>query len=434
MSTSSEKLVYLQNGVFKRKEMATGLQYYSDGSFDTLALPAANGNFVLTKGDNGLLTWTDAGTVVPEQPEEFTTLDNSYFKDSNSQAITIATRGTIPYFKTNATFGKLDLPGSGKYLLNIEDDGEPSFSTFSKSTISTELGFGNTSNKYAIVNWNSTISSHTNLFLPDQSGTYILKATDAGAFGNEYTFNELNAVGLFHEALGVESTNLSIIAYKGNSAFGVNVPAMNNSSGYFVFKNEENTELPTTSILNSTVIYQDILGCTSTERCLVYNDGSSVSKLSVPTTAGSYVLNVSSSGVSFSTPPAKFSKTFTYSWSGSGHSVVSEILGSDNSNLTEDLTLSSNSKYLVTIDLSLKCGNYEQALVGFTDTPTLVITTFQATLLKTTLDNPTPTMNVSGTSIFSPLKDGGLQLVVSRSGDTTISHLYSNFQVTIVEL
>ena len=209
---------------------------------------------------------------------------------------------------------------------------------------------------------------------------------------------------------------------------------MNSSSGYFVFKNEKNTELPTTSILNSTVIYQDILGCTSTERCLVYNDGSSVSKLTVPTTAGSYVLNVSSSGVSFSTPPAKFSKTFTYSWSGSGHSVVSETLGSDNSNLTEDLTLSSNSKYLVTIDLSLKCGNYEQALVGFTDTPTLVITTFRATLLKTTLDNPTPTMNVSGTSIFSPLKDGGLQLVVSRSGDTTISHLYSNFQVTIVEL
>lgn len=396
MSTSSEKLVYLQNGVFKRKEMTNGLQYYHNGAFKTFPLPSGNGTFVLSNYNNDF-TWVDSGAVVPDQPEEFTTLDNSYFKDSNSQAITIATRGTIPYFVNNSTFGGLDLPGSGKYLLNIEDDGEPSFSTFSKSTISTELGFGNTSNKYAIVNWNSTISSHTNLFLPDQSGTYILKATDAGAFGNEYTFNELNAVGLFHEALGVESTNLSIIAYKGNSAFGVDVPAMNSSSGYFVFKNEKNTELPTTSILNSTVIYQDILGCTSTERCLVYNDGSSVSKLTVPTTAGSYVLNVSSSGVSFSTPPAKFSKTFTYSWSGSGHSVVSETLGSDNSNLTEDLTLSSNSKYLVTIDLSLKCGNYEQALVGFTSTPTLVITTFRATLLKTTLDNPTPTMNVSGT-------------------------------------
>ena len=291
MSNTAEKLVYLQNGVFKRKELSDGLQYYSDNSFDTFALPPDNGNYVLTKGDNGLLTWTDAGTVVPEQPEEFTTLDNSYFKDSNSQAITIAARGTIPYFKTNATFGKLDLPGSGKYLLNIEEDGEPSFSTFSKSMINTTLGFGNTSNKYAIVNWNSITGLRKNLFLPDEPGAYILKATDAGAFGNEYSFSELNAAGLFHDTLDIQSTKysfselnaaglfhdtldiqsttLSLIAYKGNTALGVTVPAMNNSSGYFVFKNEVNNEVPRTSVLTPRVIYRDILGCTSTERCLV---------------------------------------------------------------------------------------------------------------------------------------------------------------------
>ena len=433
MSTSSEKLVYLQNGVFKRKEMATGLQYYHNGAFKTFPLPSGNGTFVLSNYNNDF-TWVDAGVVLPEQPEEFTTLDNSYFKDSNSQAITIATRGTIPYFVNNSTFGELDLPGSGKYLLNIEDDGEPSFSTFSKSTINTELGFGNTSNKYAIVNWNSTISSHTNLFLPDEPGTYILKATDAGAFGNTYEFSELSAAGLFHDALDIQSTTLSLIAYKGNTALGVTVPAMNSSSGYFVFKNEVNNEVPRTSVLTPRVIYRDILGCTSTERCLVYNDGSSVSKLTIPSTAGSYVLNVSSNGVSFSTPPAKLSKTFKYEWSGSGHSVVSEYLGSSNANVTEEIMLSSNSKYLITIDLSLNCGNYEQAFVGFSNTPTLVITTVQATLQKATLDNPMPSMNVSGTSIVTPTKDGALSLVVTRSGDTTISHTYSNFQVTIVEL
>ena len=166
----------------------------------------------------------------------------------------------------------------------------------------------------------------------------------------------------------------------------------------------------------------------------MYNDGSSVSKLTVPTIAGSYVLNVSSNGLSFTTPPAKLSKTFTYTWTGSSHSVVSEYLGSDNSNLTEELMLSSNSKYLVTIDLNLKCGNYEQAFVGFTSTPTLIITTVQSTLLKTTLDSPMPSMNVSGTSLVTPTKDGALMLVVARSGDTTISHTYSHFQVTIVEL
>ena len=47
--TQPEKLVYLQNGVFKRKEMTNGIQYYSDNSFDTFAFPSTNGNYVLTK-------------------------------------------------------------------------------------------------------------------------------------------------------------------------------------------------------------------------------------------------------------------------------------------------------------------------------------------------------------------------------------------------
>ena len=76
MASTSEKLVYLQNGVFKRKEMTSGLQYYSDGAFDTFPLPPSNGNFVLTNNNNEF-TWTDAGVVVPDQPEEFTTIDTS---------------------------------------------------------------------------------------------------------------------------------------------------------------------------------------------------------------------------------------------------------------------------------------------------------------------------------------------------------------------
>ena len=430
MSTSSEKLVYLQNGVFKRKEMATGLQYYHNGAFKTFPLPSGNGTFVLSNYNNDF-TWVDASSL---ESEEFTTLDNSYFKDSNSQAITIATKGTIPYFVNNNSFGKLDLPGSGKYVLNMDEDGNPSFLLFSAATINTAIGLGTTSNQYAIANWNSTTSTRKDLYLPSNSGTYILKGVEAGAFGIQYSFNELNAVGLFHDTLGVQSTNMCLIAYKDNTAYGVTVPAMGVSSGYFVFKKETNNEVPTTNILDSNVIYKDIFGCTNEEQCIVINDKTGVSKLTIPSNPGTYLLNVSSSGVSFSTAPAKLSKTFTYTWTGSGHSVVSEYLGSDNSNLTEEIMLSSNSKYLVTIDLSLNCGNYEQAFVGFTNTPTLVITTVQSTLVKATLDNPMPSMNVSGTSIVTPTKDGALTLVVTRSGDTTISHTYSHFQVTIVEL
>ena len=423
MSTSSEKLVYLQNGVFKRKEMATGLQYYHNGAFKTFSLPSGNGTFVLSNYNNDF-TWVDASSL---ESEEFTTLDNSYFKDSNSQAITIATQGTIPYFTSNSTFGELDLPSSGKYVLNMDEDGNPSFLLFSVTTINTAISLGTTSNKYAIANWNSTTSTRKDLFLPDQSGTYILKGVEAGAFGIQYTFETMNASTLFHDTLGVQSTNLCLIAYKGNSAFGVNVPAMNNFSGYFVFKNETNTELPTTSILDSNVIYKDILGCTNEEQCIVINYGASVSKLTIPSNSGSYLLNVTSSGISFEPQPTKLSTTYTFNWGGSGHSVVNEALSTS-------ITLSSSSKYLFTFDIGLKCTNYEQALIGFENEPLLLIGVRPMSAMRMNLGAATSTLFASGTCVGSPATSGQMSITVTRDGDDTISHIYSHFQVTVVEL
>ena len=99
----------------------------------------------------------------------------------------------------------------------MDEDGNPSFLLFSATTINTAIGLGNTSNQYAIANWNSITSTRKDLFLPNQSGTYILIVTDAGAFEKEYSFSELNAAGLFHDTLGVQSTNLCLIANKGKA-------------------------------------------------------------------------------------------------------------------------------------------------------------------------------------------------------------------------
>ena len=239
MSTSSEKLVYLQNGVFKRKEMSNGLQYYSDGSFSTLAIPEANGNYLLTKGDGNTLSWSQQG-------DSLTSLNNSFFKDSNNQAISIGAQGTIPYFVNNSTFAPLNLPTEGKYVLIMGKSGEPSFATFDDYLITTALGITSTSGRYAILNWNSTSGKHVDLTLPNNSGVYILKATDdSNTSSIVYNFNSLNASTLFHDSLGVQSTNMCLIAYKDNTAYGVTVPAMGVSSGYFVFKKETNNEVPT---------------------------------------------------------------------------------------------------------------------------------------------------------------------------------------------
>ena len=114
--TQPEKLVYLQNGVFKRKEMTEGIQYYSDNSFDTFAFPSTNGNYVLTKTDD-VYTWSVAG-------EDFTSLDNSYFKGSDGQSITIPANGAIPFFKNNSAFGAINLPESGSFILTTDRDSD----------------------------------------------------------------------------------------------------------------------------------------------------------------------------------------------------------------------------------------------------------------------------------------------------------------------
>ena len=73
MADSPEKLVYLQNGVFKHKEMTNGIQYYSDNSFDTFALPPDSGNYVLTKSDDKF-TWT-------EETPALTSIDKRFSRD-----------------------------------------------------------------------------------------------------------------------------------------------------------------------------------------------------------------------------------------------------------------------------------------------------------------------------------------------------------------
>ena len=200
MAESPEKLVYLQNGFFKRKEMTEGIQYYSDNSFDTFSFPSTNGNYVLTKTDD-VYTWSVAG-------EDFTSLDNTFFKGSDGQALTVGTQRTIPFFKTNTTFGGIDLPSSGTFVLTM-DGTTPSLEVFDTLLIFGTMGYDNTSNRYAIPNWNSTVSNHKDPVLPNKSGSFFFH-TDSS---NNYDFATINAKSLFHDILGIESDKQKIVTY-----------------------------------------------------------------------------------------------------------------------------------------------------------------------------------------------------------------------------
>ena len=426
-TTNPEKLLYLQNGVFKRKELSDGLQYYANNAFNTFALPAANGNYVLTNTNN-VFTWTDAGDVSSGDPETptFTSLDNSYFKGTDGQAIPIAEYGTIPFFKNNSQFGGLNLPASGTYVLTT-DGTTPAWAAITEPVVLNNIGYGSTSNRYVIANWNSTQSNHKDLVLPDKSGSFFLQADT----NSNYEFAAINAKNLFHDNLGMESDAQKIVTYWGENAYGLGLPS---TAGYATFKIENSTTSPVITNLTPQIIYQDILGCTSNEQCLVYNSGTTVSKVTMPTTRGKYMLEVQGTGLpAFTLPDTKLSKTFEYNWT-SAHQVVTEALTSTNTNLTEAITLIANTSYLMTIDAVITCSDYESVIAGFTNTPMLSIGMGSDRIIYIPLNNPSPTTLVSGSSVVTPTSTNTLTITVNRSGDNTITHYFSRLKVSVIEL
>ena len=89
---------------------------------------------------------------------------------------------------------------------------------------------------------------------------------------------------------------------------------------------------------------------------------------------------------------------------------------------------------MITIDAVLRCDNYEQALVGFTSVPTLVMGVETATIIKASLNNPVPTTTLSSTNIFTSVRPVDMKIQVTRSGDTTIEHYFTRLKVSIMEL
>ena len=210
------------------------------------------------------------------------------------------------------------------------------------------------------------------------------------------------------------------MTYWNDQAYGLPLPT---TTGYATFKIENiSTSLVITNLTPS-VIYKDILGCTSEEHCLVYNNGNEVSKLTIPTSSGKYMLAVNCGVPSFVPPDTKLSKTFKYTLT-SGHEIVSESLTSVGTNRTEAITLKAGTFYLITIDTVIWCSNYEQVLMGFTSTPNPVIGTDTAHIINISLNNPVTTTIASGSSVIIPTKTNPLTIEVVGSGDITITHFF----------
>ena len=131
-----------------------------------------------------------------------------------------------------------------------------------------------------------------------------------------------------------------------------------------------------------------------------------------------------------SAPDEKLTFTFEQLQSNSG----TQIIASDTITPTGAPRLESGKKYLITLDITVICYDYEQALVGFTTEPTYTIGFDNEAIIRANIGNAQKYTHLSGSAIVSPSSGANFVLSCSYSGDSTISYYRGRYKVNIVEL
>ena len=206
----SQKLVCLQNGLFKKKELTPGIQYYNNNSqFTTAPIPTTEGNYVISYQDGNL--------TLSQQPAALQSLTNTYFQ-TGSGALSVATSGTIPYFTSSTTFSALNLPSSsGIYILHVGTNTK-TFTTLTTAHIFTDtFKIDGTTNNPVFPLWNGT--SVSSMSFPSNGSWYLQKDSTG------YKWLLMNGYNIMYRCLNLDSNKNQIVTFDNGSARSIIVPS-----------------------------------------------------------------------------------------------------------------------------------------------------------------------------------------------------------------
>ena len=171
----SEKLLYISNGVFHKKELANGLNVVQNNSFSTIK-PTGTGSYVLNYDAT-----SESFSFDPfSQTSTLEKITNAYFITSGNSPLVIDKSGTIPYFTDSDTFAGLNLPSdaSKRYVLRnkqfVELSSTPS-SLLGSSYVS-GLMYANANNEFKFAS-TTTPGDYVVRYSSDSSGVYSLVPT-----------------------------------------------------------------------------------------------------------------------------------------------------------------------------------------------------------------------------------------------------------------
>lgn len=386
----AEKLLYLQNGVYKRKEITNGIMTYNNNSFSSVA-PTKNGSFYIKLDESGM--------SFEEKEAALQTVNPS---DLNYSHI------TTPHiiYVNNNNFNTLTLPSEqGNYMLV---NGEtPSFSKLSVTPSDMGINKTDTSSHLMMIAGDNTITS-----IPIIKTNWIngisYNNTEKRWVATQLTL--YNQCGWGGNVIGF---GIPIMKSDKNNAF---ITLSENLSGDYLFSYTTNNN-PTLKKIDTSLLELKAEG-------LVMNNGQTFSTLKAKTN-GNYYLKFANGIPSLEAVPASVAK------------VSSKLVFTATSTqLTNELNTSSIScegtnnftvgkSFLITYEFDLYTSDIEGIIAGFKSVPILKINYETTQLGEVCLGNPNNYIHCSGSSIITTTTSA-INLTFLLENDQVASYTFAN--------
>lgn len=395
----AEKLLYLQNGVYKRKEISNGIMTYNNNSFTSVA-PTKNGSFYIKLDETGV--------SFEEKEAALQTVNPS---DLNYSHI------TTPHiiYVNNNNFNTLTLPSEqGNYMfVNGET---PSFSKLSVSLA--DMGINKTDTGSAIM-----------MIAGDNSIKYIPIVKNNWVNALFYNNTEKRWIAsqiTLYQQCGWQGdiTGFGIPIIKGDKA-NTFITLSENLSGDYLFSYTSNNN-PTLKKIDTSLLELKAEG-------LVINNGQNFSTLKAKTN-GNYFLKFKDGIPSLEAVPANVAKissklVFTATSSQLTNELNTSTFSCEGTN---NFTLGKT--FLVTYEFDLFTSDIEGIIGGFKSVPILKINYETTQLGEVCLGNPNNYIHVSGSSIITTTTTA-INLTFLLENDQVASYTFANnIKINLAEI
>ena len=397
----AEKLLYLQNGVYKRKEISNGIMTYNNNSFSSVT-PTKNGSFYIKLDDNGV--------SFEEKEAALQTVNPS---DLNYSHI------TTPHiiYVNNNNFNTLNLPAEqGHYMLVSAET-----PTFEKLTVSpSDMGINKTDTGSALM-----------MITGDNSFTTIpiIKNNWVNAlFYNNAEKRWVASQITLYQQCGWQGdvTGFGIPLIKSDKA-NTFITLPENLSGDYLFAYTQNN-VPTLKKIDTSLLSLKAEG-------LIMNNGTSFSALKAKT-AGNYYLKFSgTNGVPSLEPvPASVAKISSKLVFTAASTPLTNELNTTDISCEGTNNFNTGKTFLITYEFDLYTEDIEGIISGFKSVPILKIKYESTEIGEVCLGNPHNYIHINGSSIITTTTTA-INLTFILENDQVASYSFANnIKLNLVEI